>query len=143
MGQRISDKVRGRQREEETEDSAEEEGGSGSVLVGINNLTVETARTEEEAAEQLMAALEMGVEEYRGSEGEEGGGGTLRVLGAIDFFTQDTEPSGTTLVDARKSFNKLSRLAMLWTVRHRWLAGARFAFNCYRHWAKLLLSQPG
>ena len=32
---------------------------------------------------------------------------------------------------------------MLWTVRHRWPAGARFAFNCYRHWEQLLLHQPG
>ena len=32
---------------------------------------------------------------------------------------------------------------MLWNVRHRWLAGARFVFNCYRYWAQLLLSQPG
>ena len=32
---------------------------------------------------------------------------------------------------------------MLWTVRHRWTTGARFAFNFYRHWAQLLLSQPG
>ena len=31
---------------------------------------------------------------------------------------------------------------MMWTVRNRWSAGARFAFNCYRHWAKLLLRQP-
>ena len=47
------------------------------------------------------------------------------------------------LVDARNGFNELSRLAMLWTVRHRWPAGARFAFNCYKHWAQLLLRQPG
>ena len=26
---------------------------------------------------------------------------------------------------------------------HRWPAGARFAFNCYRHWAQLLLHEPG
>ena len=32
---------------------------------------------------------------------------------------------------------------MLWTVRHHWPAGARFAFNCYRHWAQLILHQPG
>ena len=32
---------------------------------------------------------------------------------------------------------------MLWTVRHRWPAGARFAFNCYRHWAQLLIRHPG
>ena len=32
---------------------------------------------------------------------------------------------------------------MLWTVQHLWPAGARFAFNCYRHWAQLLLRHPG
>ena len=32
---------------------------------------------------------------------------------------------------------------MLWTVWHCWPAGARFAFNCYKHWAQLLLLQPG
>ena len=31
---------------------------------------------------------------------------------------------------------------MLWTVRHRWPTGDRFAFNFYRHWAQLLLYQP-
>ena len=34
-------------------------------------------------------------------------------------------------------------MATLWNVRHRWPAGARFAFNCYRHWAQLLLRHPG
>ena len=47
------------------------------------------------------------------------------------------------LVDALNWFNELSRLAMLWTVQHRWPAGARFAFNCYRHWVQLLIRQPG
>ena len=32
---------------------------------------------------------------------------------------------------------------MMWTVRYRWPAGARFAFNCYRRWVQLLLLQPG
>ena len=58
----------------------------------------------------------MEVEEDEGSEGEEGGGGTQRALGALEFLTQDAEPSGTTLVDARNGFNELIRLAMLWTV---------------------------
>ena len=112
----------------------------------IDNLTIKTAVIEEEAAEGLDAALEtqeMEVEGYGGSEGEEGGGGTQRALEALEFLTQDAEPSGTTLVDARNGFNELSRLAMLWTVRHRWPAGVRFAFNCYKHWAQLLLRQPG
>ena len=32
---------------------------------------------------------------------------------------------------------------MMWNLQHRWPAGARFVFNCYRHWAQLLLCQPG
>ena len=32
---------------------------------------------------------------------------------------------------------------MLWTVRHRWPAGARFTLNFYNHWEQLLLRQPG
>ena len=73
------------------------------------------------------------MEEEEGIEGEEGGGGTQRALEALEFLTQDAEPSGTTLVDAHNGFNELSRLVMLWTVRHRWPDGARFAFNCYKH----------
>ena len=65
------------------------------------------------------------------------------MLGAPEFLTQDAEPSGTTLVDSCNGFNKLIRLAMLWTLHHRWPEGARFAFNFYRHWAQLILRQPG
>ena len=143
MGQFQLDWVRGKRREEEAEDSAEEEEESGGVLEGINNLTIETAVTEEEAAEQQKAVLEMGVEEERGSEGEGGGKGASRALGSLEFLTQDADPSGTTLVDTRNEFNELIRLAMLWTVQHRWLEGGRIAFNCYRHWAQLLLRQRG
>ena len=74
---------------------------------------------EEEAAEGLEAALatqEMEVEGDGRSEGEEGVGGTQQALEALEFLTQDAEPSGTTLVDARNGLNELSRLAMLWTV---------------------------
>ena len=73
----------------------------------------------------------MEVEEGRGDlvVGEEGGDGTLRALGFLYFLTQYAEPSTTTLVDARNWFNELSRLEMLWTVRHRWSAGTRFKLN--------------
>ena len=37
-------------------------------------------------------------------------------LGAIELLTQDLDPSGTTLVDARNGFNNLIRLVVLWTV---------------------------
>ena len=28
---------------------------------------------------------------------------------------------------------------MLWDVRHEWPSGARFTYNCYRHWATLVV----
>ena len=93
------------------------------MVAGFNNLTIETAGTEEEAYEGMSAALGMEVEADRGSEVEDGGGGTQRALEALEFLTQEADPSGTTLVDACNGFNELSRLAMLCTVRHRWPAG--------------------
>ena len=89
----------------------------------------------------MEMALEMEVEET--GKGGEGGDGTQMALGDLEFRTQDAEMSGTNLNDACNVFNELMRLAMLCTVRHRWLTGARFAFNCYRHWAQLVLHQSG
>ena len=107
----------------------EEEQEEGGITETLNNLTIETGGAEAEAAEGLEAALEMEVVGDGGSKGKEGGDGTQRALGTLEFLTQDADPSVTTLVDARNGFNKLSRLAMLWTVQHRWPVGARFAFN--------------
>ena len=146
VGQRRVERVLARRGD--TEGAAEEEGeeteeDGAEVVAGLSNLTIETVGTEEEAEEGLVVAPEMEVEVDRGSKGEEGGGGTQRALEALEFLTQEAEPSRTTLFDARNGFNDLSRLAMLWTVQHRWPAGARIAFICYKHWAQLLLLQPG
>ena len=46
-------------------------------------------------------------------------------------------------MDVHNGFNELIRLAMLWTVRDCCPERERFAFNCYRNWAQLLLCQPG
>ena len=113
VGQQRMERVKQRQREEE-----EVEGKRGGVVAGLNNITRYTAGTEEEAAEGLEVALGMEFENDRGSEGEEGGEGTLRAQGALAFVTQDAEQSGTTLAYARTGFNDLSRLEMMWTVRH-------------------------
>ena len=86
---------------------------------------METEGIEEEAIEILNTSLEVEVEE----EGEEEGDFTLRELGDIEFMNQEVEPSGTTLVVTPNGFKELSRLTMLWNVRHCWSAGARFAFN--------------
>ena len=111
----------------------------------LSSLTIETAVTEEEAAEIFKAVQGMEVEEGRGDsvEVEEEVVETQKALVALEFLTQDTDPSRTTLVDACNGFNELSRLVIMWTVRHSWSAGSRFAFNFYRHWAQLLLRHPG
>jgi hypothetical protein len=57
--------------------------------------------------------------------------------------TDPAHPHGALLVDARNGFNELGRRAMLWTIRHRWAAGSRFAFSCYRHAAQLILRWKG
>ena len=118
-----------------------EEEETESVAVGIENMNIETAVTKEEAAEGLETALGTEIEEEGEGEGEgkEGGDGTQRYLGALEFLTQEVEPSGTTLADTRNGFNKLSCLKMLWNVRQHWPAGARFPFNCYMYWVQLLL----
>ena len=71
--------------EEPTGDEEEERGG---IAARLNDLTIETAGTEEEAAEGLAVALEMQVEEEEVCEGEEGGGDTQRELESLDFLTQ-------------------------------------------------------
>ena len=100
-------------------------------MTEINHLIIDTEGTKEEAVENLKEALEMEIKLGGGNvtKGEEGGDGNLRSQGDLEFLTQDKEPSGTTPIDARNRFNELIHLEMLWTVRHRCPAGARFAFN--------------
>ena len=99
------------------------------MVACLNNLTIETAGMEEEAEEGMAVALEMEVEGGRSSEGEEGGGETRWALESLEFLTQEAEPSGTTLIDACNRFNELSHLAMLGTVRHRWLLSLLFCLT--------------
>ena len=55
----------------------------------------------------------MEVEGERGSKGEKEGGETQQALEALEFLTQESEMSRTTIIDARNGLNELSRLAML------------------------------
>ena len=43
------------------------------------------------------------------------------------------------LIDARNAFNEENQTAMIWAVHHKWPNGAHFTFNCYRHWATLVV----
>jgi hypothetical protein len=46
-------------------------------------------------------------------------------------------------IEAANAFNKLNWVAMLWTIQHKWLFGAPLTFNCYRHWATLVIHRKG
>ena len=52
------------------------------------------------------------------------------------------ETESLTLIEPRNVFNDISCLVMLWTVRHCWPSGSRFALNCYRHEAQLVVRRP-
>ena len=49
------------------------------------------------------------------------------------------EDWGFLLIDARDAFNVENRTAMLWSAWHEWTSGLQFTFNCYRHWATLVV----
>ena len=108
-------------RSKEEAGSSDEEEVTETVVVGLNNLTIETAGTEEEATEGLEAALQMDIDEEGevDCEGEEEDDGTQGELGALKFFTQDSEPIRTTLVGACIGFNDMSPLEMMCAVPHR------------------------
>ena len=102
---------------------------------------MEKEGTEEEAVGIIEKAIGMEIEEE--GKGEKGGDGTLRALVAIEFLIQEVDLIGTKLADSYNGFNELSRLEIMWTVRHLWLAGAIFVLNFYSHWAQLLIRQTG
>ena len=53
------------------------------------------------------------------------------------------EDWGFLLIYVRNAFNEENRTAMLWAVRHEWPSGAQFTFNCYCHWATLVVWYTG
>ena len=97
--------------------------GEVTVAPAVRNMTG-TGR-ESDKLRTTMKALEVGMkamaEEYVVEAEEDGkkaeGGGRLGegklALEAIGFLTQDLEPSGTTLIDARNGFNNMSLLAII------------------------------
>ena len=46
---------------------------------------------------------------------------------------------GFLLIDARNAFNEEKRTEILWDVRNEWPSGVQFTFNCYHHWATLVV----
>ena len=67
------------------------------------------------------------------------------IEGGIHAATQlwkemaDEPEFGALMLDAVNAFNELRRVLMIWVVRHEWAMGFHFVFNCYRHWARLVV----
>ena len=78
-------------------------------------------------ADQLCAGLEAGIE------------GGIHAAREAWKENEDDEEWGFLLVDAKNAFNEGNRIAFLWTIRHLWPSGARFVFNCYKHWSLLIM----
>ena len=47
------------------------------------------------------------------------------------------------LIDARNAFNEEKQTSLLWDSWHEWPSGTQFTFNCYRHWATLVVRDTG
>ena len=77
--------------------------------------------------DQLCAGLEAGTE-----------GGMHDITMEWDEHKHE-EDWGFLIADARNAFNEPSRDQMPWNARHLWPSGARFTFNCCRHFANLLV----
>ena len=60
----------------------------------------------------------------------------MRLLWAHHYQDGDW---GFLLIDIKNALNEEKRKAMLWAVQHEWPSGANFTFNCYRHWATLVV----
>jgi hypothetical protein len=66
---------------------------------------------------------------------EAGIGGGIHAIGELWRQYEEEEEWGFMFVDAANTFMELNWTAILWTIQHEWPSGARFAFNCYPHWA--------
>jgi hypothetical protein len=95
-----------------------------------DSLPVRQAREARAAMHATILATQTVVEEMEGDDRE-------------DDLEGASDEDILLLVDAANGFNNLSRLGMLWTLKHRCPKLARFAFNCYRHEARLLCRRPG
>ena len=74
-----------------------------------------------------------------GGVGEEGGEYILLAAQDTGWITQEELLGNTTLIDPHNGFNKQSRLEVLWSLQHCLSEGAQFSFNCYKHWAQMIV----
>jgi hypothetical protein len=71
--------------------------------------------------DQLCVGLKAGIE------------GGIHAMQLLWESYKTEEEWGFLLVDVKKVLNEGKRMAMCWTIHHKWPSGAQFAFNCYQH----------
>jgi hypothetical protein len=97
------------------------------VLVGAGHSATTSC-----GSDQLCAGLRAGTD------------GAIHGISTLyDELEASDSDSGFLLIDANNAFNEINRINMLWTIRHEWPAGARFAYNCYSHHSLLIVRNPG
>jgi hypothetical protein len=77
--------------------------------------------------DQLCAGLGAGIE------------GSIHAMQALWDLHETEENWGFLFIDTSNAFNEQNRIEMLWAVQQEWPSRARFVFNCYKHWAVLVL----
>lgn len=86
-----------------------------------------TEATEACNTNQLCAGLKAWIE------------GAVHVTNEVWEEIKQADEQGFLIIDTSNAFNELNRKGMLWTVQHEWPLGARFLFNCYKHFAILAI----
>ena len=69
--------------------------------------------------------------------------GAIHAMHVLWEEQKTKEDWGFLLIDARIAFNEENWTAMLWAIWHEWPSGEQFTFNCYRHWATLVVRYTG
>ena len=80
---------------------------------------------------QLAGGFEAGIE------------GAIHEVHALFEEHRKEEDWGFLLIEACNAFNEENRTAMLWAAQNEWPSGAQFTFNCYHHWATLVVRYIG
>ena len=80
---------------------------------------------------QLAGDVEAGIE------------GGIHAMCVLCQENSQEEDWGFLLIDAQNAFNEENRTTMLWAIWHEWPSGSQLTFNCYLHWATLVVRDTG
>ena len=100
-------------------------------LSSLMRATRSMRRTGQPCYGHISGGLEAGIE------------GTIHAMRILWEEHNQEEDWRFILINARNAFNEENQTAMLWSVQNEWPSGTQFTFNCYRHWAVLVIQNTG